>query len=370
VGRTAELPADYHARLERALDFNVYLLTPDRDLPRFYDSWPVGVRKLMTDAAALFPQRRDFLWVATDGRSGKPPTKTSYDFPYAGYRVLRSGWEPDANYAVLDSGPLGYGHVHQDKLNLVVWAYGREILFDGGGGSYEASPYRSFATDTFGHNTVLVDGKPQRRDTSDRAANVAKSPIDANWKTTPDSEQVTGVYDEGYGAVGDRIATHRRTVTFSKGANPSFTVIDTLTPNDDREHTYQVRWHLLTTATSTDPTTQATATADTGKPNLLILPVETQGLEVRSASAQKTPELLGWNVRKDMDPQYVPATTVLHTRKGKGVQTFVTVLLPVKAGDRKQVKSVRRTADGVHVQFTDGKGDLSIATASSGTQAK
>ncbi|MES2460419.1 MAG: alginate lyase family protein, partial [Armatimonadota bacterium] len=360
VGRTAELPTDYTARLERAFDFNLYLMTPDRDLPRFNDSWPVGVRKLMTEAAALFPERKDFQWVATDGKSGTPPAKTSYDFRYAGYRVMRSDWEPDANYAVLDSGPLGYGHVHQDKLNLVIWAYGREILFDGGGGSYEASPYRSFATDTFGHNTVLVDGKPQRRDTKDRAANVAKAPISGNWVTTAASDQVSGTYDEGYGAVGDRIATHKRTVTFTKGANPSYTVIDTLTPNDDKEHTYQVRWHLLTTATETNPTTQATVTNDAGKPNLLVLPLGEAGLEVRSASAQTSPELLGWNVRKDLDPQYVPATTVLHTRRGKGVQSFVTVLVPIKAGEQKRVKSVERAAAAVQVRFTDGKGDLSI----------
>jgi hypothetical protein len=360
VGRTSELPADYTARLESAFDFNLYLMTPDRDLPRFNDSWPVNVRRLLTDAAALFPERKDFLWVASGGKSGAPPAKTSYDFPYAGYRVLRSGWDTDANYAVLDSGPLGYGHVHQDKLNLVVWAYGREILFDGGGGSYEASPYRSFATDTFGHNTVLVDGKPQRRDTRNRAANVAKAPISGNWVTTADSEQVEGTYDEGYGTVEDRIAAHKRTVTFNKGKNPSFTVVDTLTPNDDKEHTYQVRWHLLTTAVSTGAATNASFTYDPGKPNLLVLPLGDPGLEVVSASAQTTPELLGWNVRKDMDPQYVPATTVLHTRRGKGVQKFVTQLIPIKPGEQKLVNSVERKPDGIHVHFADSKDDFSI----------
>ncbi len=103
--------------------------------------------------------------------------------PYAGYFVMRSGWETDASYyAVLDAGPLGYGHVHQDKLNLVVWAWGRELLFDGGGGSYERSKWRAYATDTFGHNTVLVDGKPQRRQTKDREANVSRTPVDAAGK--------------------------------------------------------------------------------------------------------------------------------------------------------------------------------------------
>ena len=43
---------------------------------------------------------------------------------------MRSGWETNANYLMCDAGPVGYRHAHQDKLNLVVWAYGRQILFD------------------------------------------------------------------------------------------------------------------------------------------------------------------------------------------------------------------------------------------------
>jgi hypothetical protein len=207
---------------------------------------------------------------------------------------------------------------------------------------------------------VLVDGKPQRRDTSNRAANVAKAPIPGNWVITGNTEQIEGTYDEGYGTVEDRIATHKRTVTFSKGKSPSFTVVDTLTPNDDKEHTYQVRWHLLTTAVSTGATTNASFTFDPGRPNLLVLPLGEPGLEVVSASAQTTPELLGWNVRKDMDPQYVPATTVLHTRRGKGVQTFVTQLIPIKPGEQKLVNSVERKPDGIHIHFADGKDDFSI----------
>lgn len=354
TGHVGELPADYTARLERAFDFNLYLMTPDRDLPRFNDSWPVGVTKLMQDAAGLFPERKDFAWVATEGEQGTPPQPVSFAFPYAGYWVMRSGWEKNANYAVLDAGPLGYGHVHQDKLNLVVWAYGRELLFDGGGGSYESSPYRSFATDTFGHNTVLVDGKPQRRQTKDRAANVAKSPLPVKWTTSAQSDHVEGVYEDGYGTETDRIATHKRAVTFLKDkANPCFLVVDTLIPRDAEEHEYQARWHLLTTATTTDPVTNATVTTDAEKPNLLVLPLMAQGLTVRSASAQTKPELLGWNVRKDMDPQYVPATTVLHSRRGSGRQQFATLLIPLKPGQKNPVESFEQTAAGFRVRFTD-----------------
>ncbi|MDF2439764.1 MAG: hypothetical protein JWN98_748, partial [Abditibacteriota bacterium] len=379
--RMAELPTDFTAQMEKVYNFNLFLMTPDRDLPRFNDSWPVNVPKTLQPAADLFPHRTDFAWMASGGQSGAPPKTTSHAFPYTGYFVMRSGWETDANYAVLDAGPLGYGHVHQDKLNLVVWAYGRELLFDSGGGSYERSPWRSYATDTFGHNTVLVDGKPQRRQTKNREANVSRTPLDAGWHSQNTFDYAAGTYNDGYGQEDARIATHTRRVLFIKP--DLFVVADTLKPADDKEHTYQARWHLLTTQTQHNANNHTVVTADAQKPNLAIMPLQVDGsaggatgnvatgnvatgnvagkLEVKVASAQQEPELLGWHVRKDMDPQYVPATTVLHTRRGAGEQQILTLLVPIKAGQTNPVQSARvlPTQNGqstrIEVLYRDGR---------------
>jgi hypothetical protein len=359
TGRMTELPADFTALMEKVYDFNLFLMTPDRDFPRFNDSWPVGVPRTLQSAAELFPQRQDFAWVASGGKAGTPPAQTSYPFPYAGYFVMRSGWETNANYLVLDAGPLGYGHVHQDKLNLVLWAYGREILFDSGGGSYENSPWRSYATDTFGHNTVLVDGKAQRRQTRDRNANVSRAPIDVQWQSQVTFDHAVGTYSDGYGKEDDRIATHTRRVLFIKP--DLFLVADTLVPNDQQVHTYQARWHLLTTQTRRDAAGGTVTTGDAEKPNLAVIPLITTGLDVQVVSAQKEPELLGWHVRKDMDPQYVPATTVLHTQRGTGVQQFLTLLAPIKTGATNPIRTARMVpgpngeSSTVEVLYSNGK---------------
>jgi hypothetical protein len=339
TGRMEELPADFTALMEKVYDFNLFLMTPNRDFPRFNDSWPVEVARTLQSTAEFFPQRQDFAWVASGGKTGAPPAQTSYRFPYAGYFVMRSGWATDANYLAFDAGPLGYGHVHQDKLNLVLWAYGREILFDSGGGSYENSPWRSYATDTFSHNTVLVDGKAQRRQTRDRNANVSKTPIDAQWQSQATFDHAAGTYSDGYGKEDDRIATHTRRVLFIKP--DLFVVVDTLVPNDQQEHTYQARWHLLTTQTQHDAASGTINTSDAEKPNLAVVPLNAAGMDVQVVSAQQAPELLGWHVRKDMDPQYVPATTVLHTRRGAGVQQFLTLLIPIKTGETNPIRSTR-----------------------------
>ncbi|EIP98319.1 Heparinase II/III-like protein [Opitutaceae bacterium TAV1] len=366
VGRRDEFPADYIAQTERAYDFNLRMMTPDRSLPELNDSWPVNVRASLRGAREFFPQRDDFRWIATDGREGRPPSPdnlASHALPYAGYFVMRSGWGTDANYLLFDAGPLGYGHVHQDKLNLVLWTWGRELLFDGGGGSYERSRWRSYGVDTFSHNTVLVDGKPQRRPTRNREANVSRVPLDAGWESTPAHDYARGVYSDGYGNETDRIATHVRRVYFHKP--DVFVVADTLSPADAAEHTYQARWHLLTTKTRRDAGAGAVVTADAGQPNLAIVPLLADGLDVAAVSGQTEPELLGWDVRKDTVPQNVPATTVTHTRRGSSRQSFLTLLLPLRAdaGPGNPIIKTIEPAGGAAVRVTLADGRiLSLAS--------
>jgi hypothetical protein len=379
TGRLDEIPADYIAAMEKGYDYLLRLMTPDRSQPRFNDSWPVTwLRRVFENGLIFFPQRDDWRWIATDGRQGRPPAETSHAFPYAGYYVMRSGWERDANYVAFDAGTLGYTHSHQDKLNLVVYAYGREILFDGGGGSYENSKWRAYAIDAFSHNTVLVDGMPQRRQLHDRDANVSRVPNDVVWQSAPDHDFAAGVYDGAFSSANlwsgpqpRGPVTHTRRVFFAK---PDLVVVaDTLVPDVAAStHTYQARWQLLPVKAVTDPITQAVTTADEGLSNLAVIPLRADGLEIRAVSGQTEPELIGWHIRKDMNPQYVPATTVTHTRSGAGTQTFVTLLYPLRPGETNPVKTVSplnatdtrvTLAGGRHLLITvspDPKGPITL----------
>ncbi|WP_198529893.1 heparinase II/III family protein [Geminisphaera colitermitum] len=349
TGRISEIPADYIASMEKGYDYLLYLMTPNRSEPRFNDSWPITwLRPVFNNGLLFFPNRDDWRWIATDGAEGRPPAATSHAFPYAGYYVMRSGWGTDANYLAFDGGLPGYSHSHMDKLNLVFWVYGREILFDGGGGSYEDSKWRQYATDAYSHNVIMVDGKPQRHQLLDRNANVPREPNDVTWEATSEYDFVAATFDQAFSDVGMWSAkqppgpvTHTRRVLFAK---PDLVIVaDTLVPTDPADttaHTYEARWHLIPTATITDPGTQTITTTDPGLPNLAVIPLRTDGLAVRAISAQTEPELLGWHIRKDMDPQYVPATTVTHTRGGPGIQTFITLLYPLKPDEKNPIKTI------------------------------
>lgn len=348
MNRTGELPADFIARMQKAYEYNQYLMTPDRSLPTFNDSWPVNVPGTLRITAELFPERADFAWLRSDGKEGAPPPQTSHAFPHAGYYAMRSGWEKDANYAAFDAGPLGYGHVHQDKLNLVVYAYGRELLYDNGGGQYENSPYRRYATDTYSHNCVLVDGKPQRRP-DERRLNGKYEPLDNGWQTTAEYDFVRGVYDGGYGKVEDKLATHTRRVLFVKP--DLFIVADTLVPADDQPHRYQARWHLLANGAEQDG--QICFTVDAGRPNLGVVPLLNDGLAVDRVAGQLEPELLGWNVHKN--GQNDPTVTITHTREGTGVQQLLTLLMPLKDDAVPGIAKIEGAGTTATVTLADGR---------------
>jgi hypothetical protein len=58
--------------------------------------------------------------------------------------VLRSGWDADALYAMLEAAPFGYGHQHEDALTFELFAYGQPLL--GAMGRYTYARVPSGAT--------------------------------------------------------------------------------------------------------------------------------------------------------------------------------------------------------------------------------
>ena len=199
---------------------------------------------------------------------------------------------------------------------------------------------------------------------------ISQHAIQAGWESNPVYDFATGTYDQDYGTseynpaitgVYDlkrgpqrrRIATQRRSVLFLKP--DIYVVADVMTPIDADEHTYQARWQLITPKTVLDAATQCLETADEGVPNLVVAPLLTQGLQAYAASTQETPEILGWNCRKDMTPQNLPSTTLMHTRRGVGIQRFLTLLMPLRAGEGNPLKILKTTDRSAEVRFEDGR---------------
>jgi hypothetical protein len=356
------VPEAFHTGLERMHAVNVRMMMPDGRLPDVNDGGWHHVAPLMERAVEAYPERQDFAWAHTAGVEGTPPDETSVAFPYAGYYIMRTSWSPDAVWALFDGGPYGYGHQHEDKLNLLLHAYGHLLLTEGGNYAYDGSEMRRYVLSTRAHNTIRIDGQDQnRRLDYDRQAFDVTERAGAAWRTTDTYDLADATYDEDYGPEAAQKVTHQRTVLMIKeppgGLGPFLLAIDRLTPEDDAAHTAQILWHLAIFRATVDGVTVHSQADETA--NLSILPAATEGLSVELVAGQETPEWQGWvATRQHQQGQYAPTPTACYELPFSAPVRLVTLLYPVPPGEVCPVRAVEASsgidATAIRLVLADG----------------
>ncbi len=83
----------------------------------------------------------------------------SMDLKGAGLAVLRRGTGKDALCAMLEYGEHGGGHGHPDKLQLILYAHGKQICPDLGTTGYANPLHPHYYKTTPAHNTVTIGGR-------------------------------------------------------------------------------------------------------------------------------------------------------------------------------------------------------------------
>ncbi|MEN6498325.1 MAG: alginate lyase family protein [Thermoguttaceae bacterium] len=334
-GRLQELPADYLTRMERMFEYEAYAVMPNGRVPGLNDANCASPAKLLEKGYEYFPQREDFRWVATQGKLGQMPTKTSVAFPYTGHYVMRSGWDRNARYLLLDAGPFGSGHQHEDKLHLVASAYGRPLLLDAGNYMYDRSRWRRYVLSTRGHNTILVDGNDQnrRRDRDSWVLPLPYQPLRNTWTSNERFDYVVGRYDSGYGAKRDLRVTHTRAVVFVK---PDYWVIvDTLVPQDSTAHNYESLFHLNAEQAVVDDQTKTVITTDPKQANLVLWPLATAAVSAEVVKGREEEPVQGW-----ANQPWRPVPTAIFRCKAAGKVHWVTVLYPLPPGAKSPIQAV------------------------------
>jgi len=359
-----DFPAGYLAKLERMYHYDLYLSMPDGRLPALNDGGYTEILPYMIEGAGFFPNRADFRWAATGGREGTKPAALSYDFPYAGHLVMRTGWEHDDRYLFFDAGPFGYGHQHEDKLNIVLYAYGKVLVADPGNYPYDDSPWRKYVLSTRGHNTIRVDGMDQHQRGKPRSEYVVERPLPHTWITTDRYDYAAAEYAEGYGSQfsaepADRTVTHIRKILF---ARPEFWLMaDFLTAADDAEHTAESLLHL--DAEGAEVAGEGVTTQGEGA-NLAVQAVATAPLGTALILGQEAPEAQGWIPRGGpYEVQPIPA--VAYRASWRGTLALGYVLYPLRPGQASPIRAVERVeveasapAIGLRLQLADGRAFL------------
>jgi len=123
--------------------------------------------------ADLIPGEPYDLFYVDLGATGKKPEHLSTNFPYSGYGIFRSGWEPKDHFFVMKYGPTYFGrrqnepglvisgHAHADALQIELHHNGIPVTVDPGRvGQYQDwDTYGGYCKATVAHNTVGLGNK-------------------------------------------------------------------------------------------------------------------------------------------------------------------------------------------------------------------
>lgn len=339
------VPADFADRLERMFDCYLHTADPELLMPNLNDSGRGNITSHMREGVELFPNRQDFRWAAERRKQGTEPNFLSCVMPWAGWVVMRSDWSPEARYLLFDAGPFGTGHQHEDKLGITLQAFGRLLVTECGVYAYDTSQWRKYCLSTRGHSTVRVDNQDQNC-RADRAQYRAEKPDTYGFFDSPACVYARDTHISGYGNPPDKSVLHRRRVLFLRP--DLFLVVDDLAASDDREHEAEVQFLLNASGADADQTTGIVVSQhEPGQPGIGIVPLATEGVNVRIAQGETEPTVRGF-IPNGFE-KLVPAPAVLYTRRFTGQITLAWLLVPFQ-GDTLPVaplgNSQLRLADG------------------------
>ncbi|MEW6357474.1 MAG: heparinase II/III family protein [Planctomycetota bacterium] len=367
-GLMGEVPADYKDRIEKMYNYLMYDCMPDGNAVGLNDSGNANMTKTLVEGYRYFPHRPDFIYAVTNGKCGKRPPQDSVAMPYSGHYIMRSGWDREARMLHMDAGLLGHGHMHEDKLHVAMYAYGKQLLPDAGNFMYDRSRWRKYVLITRSHNTVLVDGMDQYRSwnrdlrTWPKPWDAPAPATDTRWVSVFGLDYCEGFYKDKYREYSDwqnsaqkptelETVQHARSVLFVK---PNFWIVqDTLTATDDAEHTCDVLYHINADEATVAPQTNAITSASKDSSDVTIAPLNVEGLKAAVVKGKIEPPIQGWTNCgwKPRDPEYpmLAIPTAIFSKAWKKQTHIVTVIYPFPADGNSPVKSVSavEAAEGI-----------------------
>ena len=244
------IPATLLEKLSRACELDIKLMMPDGTTPDLNDGCRRNVKKSYEVRKRILPNDARAKWITEGNEAGKPEY-TSSAMPWSGFAALRTGWEKDDAWVLMDAAPFGKAHQHEDKLSVLLYANGKFLLTEGGNYAYDESEMRNYVLSTRSHNTVRVDGQDQnRRKTYEWKEEDIKKKANLEWNFSEKWDYAKSAYDEGYGEEQDKSPVHERSIFFYRDKkHPILIAVDRLsdTQNEENVHTWDVLWHIDST---------------------------------------------------------------------------------------------------------------------------
>lgn len=229
----------------------------------------------------------EYLLTSSDYRVGEQPKEASKAFDYAGLTVMRDYWGPENITVYFEGGPSGMGHGQQsrDKFQVLLSAYGRDMLIEGGCLDYTSRPIAKYFYTTTAHNAALVDGQDQIR----RANGMLEPAENFVSYLTDGFDYTTGYYDETFGETTNIKVDQKRKVSFDK--NGLVFVTDEFT--GEGEHSITQNWNITQCDYKLNSTTgKFVGTYDDGT-GFVMIPLDGYSLRADVVEGQETEPFRG-----------------------------------------------------------------------------
>jgi hypothetical protein len=307
------VPANLIQQYQNAVVAVKYIAYPDLTLPMLSDQGPGRINLLeRLNEISIFDQ------IAENVEKDHP----SHDFTHAGYCVMRDKWESDGQVLIFDAGYFGSGHQHEDKLNFVYYANGRELIGDPGIYAYARDAFSPYWRGTWSHNSIVIDGLSQHRKLGPKD-NIPDP--DRRFVIGQAFDFAVGWYKHAYSPMGsevwegkvrdaerDRVEAihdvqHQRCVFYVKGEYAI--VCDRVLGVGEHQvdiifHPAPVLTHEGARLVDLEVCAQgAVVTRESEYANVAILPAQNEGIEILDLVGQKNPHR-GWYSLDGIHPSH------------------------------------------------------------------
>ena len=171
AGRRMGLPLHEAPKFRKLLESSLDVTYPNGQYPAINDSdpssfrnfsgsyrwaWEVYRESRFAQALAFGNPEQLKTLLGPDAKPVSPLETKTVNLPDAGLAILRVGEGTGQSCVFFDYGQHGEGHGHFDKLNITLFAAGREWLFDTGRIDYTHKEYKTWVKHTVAHNTVVL----------------------------------------------------------------------------------------------------------------------------------------------------------------------------------------------------------------------
>jgi len=278
----------------------------------------------------LFSDDEEFLWVISNGTSGKMPENPTTTYPIGLESFMRSGWDKKSlQMSFINNTDSRRSHGHYDALSVAMFAYGKYLLVDPGYGNDQTSDNGrvwEYNRSPIQHNMMTIN------DTYDYIYDgvccFTKMAADSSWEKDFESNKAYDFIEyvcDGYSTA----QTMQRSVTFMK--NQKFWIIsDYGVPTDPTvENVFAQHWHMYPQANPTHNENYVVR-SNFEDVNVMIVPLEHEEIE----NLQYVDGYYG-----EKSGQKILHPKAMITKSNTGAGRFTTVILPVNVNENFEVTS-------------------------------